>query len=271
MITAAEPSSFRSHALVISLALHACALALLALFLPVWHANVASYGIRDKAAVCVSPCGRVFAIQIEHQARAAATAGIRRIAAALLPTAKPKQISVAEQRPLRSHAAMRRSFAARTSAAQRRSDARAQLASTGDEGTNANVSLATPPSDVVAVASRLQPNAISANPADGVEVPPLQHRTTRAVLGPGNWGSGFDTPTLRDRALYEKVIAMLPKRASITITVDDQGRATNVQVDAPGLDAATLDDLRRLLLAAHYAPVERDGVAFDGTLRITAP
>ncbi|MGH7329083.1 MAG: hypothetical protein ACREJX_12100 [Polyangiaceae bacterium] len=166
----------------------------------------------------------------------------------------------------------RHSYRSRTASAPREgTTAKAQLAWTGDAGTNPNVSVAAPATNVDPAASRLQPNTISTNPGDGVETPPpVQTHTTSTVLGPANWGSSFDVPTLRDRALYEELIAKLPKGGIVTITVDDQGRATNVVVDAAGLDAATLDDLRSRLLAARYAPVERDGIAFDGTLRIKA-
>lgn len=269
MITAAEPSSHRAPALGISLALHCCGLALLAMLLPLWRASP-GYGLRDSAAQCTGPCARVFAFRIERRARAAATAGVRRIASVLLPVANPKPRSIEAQHTVAAQVRRHREAFIHARVSQQNVDAKAQLSWTGDAGRNPNVSVATD-TNVDPVASRLQPNTISANPGEGTMTPPpVETRTTRAVLGPANWGSGFDVPILRDRALYDEIISKLPKHGRVTITVDDQGRATNVQIDAPGLDAATLDDLRQRLLVAHYAPVERDGIAFDGTLRITA-
>jgi len=187
----------------------------------------------------------------------------------MLPIPEPKQHSVAAQHTIRIRAARKPEPPLVTRTSDLSEGAKAQLAWTGDAGKNPNVSIATP-ATVEPVASRLQPNTVSSSPGEGVETPPPVQHTTRTVLGPANWGSSFDTPTLRDRSLYEELIAKLPKRSSVIITVDDQGRATNVQINAPGLDAAMLDDLRARLLAARYAPVERDGIAFDGTLRISA-
>jgi hypothetical protein len=97
-----------------------------------------------------------------------------------------------------------------------------------------------------------------------------QSKSVQTQTGPANWGSHFDTPVLLDRTLYDDVVAQLSKRATITIAVDDRGRATNVRIDAPGLDPATIADLRARLLAARYASVERDGIAFEGTLTISS-
>jgi hypothetical protein len=268
MITAVEPSSFRTRALGISLVLHFCGLALVAMLLPLWHTSE-GYGLLDEARQCATPCGRVFAIRIEHRARAAATSGLRRIASALLPMAHPKPESVAAQHKVTISVVHHPHALARATAPREGKAAKAQLSWTGDAGKNPNVSVGAPPTDVQPVASRLQPNTISTNPGEGVETPPpAQTHTTQVSLGPANWGSSFDVPALRDEALYDELIAKLPKSGSVTITVDDQGRAKSVVIDAPGLDAATIDDLRRRLLAALYAPVERDGIAFDGTLRI---
>ncbi len=132
------------------------------------------------------------------------------------------------------------------------------------------MSLAKPADAAAAAASRLQPNTISANPSSAQTPPVTQTRSVESQTGPANWGSHFDTPVLLDRTLYEDVIAKFPKRGTITIAVDDHGRATDVRIDAPGLDPATIADLRARLLAARYASVERDGIAFDGTLTISS-
>ncbi|MBV8600291.1 MAG: hypothetical protein JO359_01880, partial [Candidatus Eremiobacteraeota bacterium] len=117
--------------------------------------------------------------------------------------------------------------------------------------------------------SRVQPNTAGANPSVGVETA-NDAKSTRGILGPGNWGSHSDSPTLLDRGLYDEVVALLGKRGTVVVSVDDQGRATEVRITATGIDPALLDDVRKRLLAARYAPVERDGIAFDGRLRIAA-
>lgn len=265
MISVAKPPSYRTKpALALSIALHVCALGLVAALVPLWHVTVNGYGLRDVAALCASPCGRVFAIRIERHAQAAATEGIKRIAQTLLPSVVRDQ-SVAAQRPVPVY--RRRTNAERT-APEHAAAAEAQLVTTGLEGTNPNISLATPAAQ--AAAARLQPNSISANPSNAETPPVTQSRSVEAQTGPANWGSHFDTPVLLDRTLYNDVVATLPKRSTITITVDDRGRATDVRIDAPGLDTATIADLRARLLAAHYASVERDGIAFDGTLTISS-
>jgi len=261
MITVAEPPSLARRAYALSLALHLCALALIAALVPLWHAS--GYGLRDEAAACSAPCGRVFAISIERHARAAATMGFRRIAETLIPPVTNVRSAVAQ--PVVQFHAYRVSPKA-TAWHHDTSTSTAQLASAGDGGTNRNLSTVTAPPAEVASASRLQPNAVSANPSRGSET--LNDPRKSDMLGPANWGSHFDVPTLRDRSLYDEIVAMLPKRGSITIVVDDQGRATAVRIDAPGLDPAVIDDLRKRLMSAEYAPVERDGISYDGTLII---
>lgn len=269
MITAAKPSSLQTRAFALSLALHACALALLAALIPIWHANLADYGLRDEASACAVPCGRVFAIRIERRARAAATAGIRRIAQTLLPVMHPQVQSILAERPVWEPHVYRDAIKARTTSRRQPPAATAKLAVRGAAGSNLHVSVAKPPPQAVAAASRLQPNTLSANPSSGALTPP-QTAAAQTGLGPANWGSHFDTPTLRDRSLYDDIVAKLPTHGSVTVVVDDQGHATDVRIDAPGLDPAIIADWRKRLLVALYAPVERDGVAFDGTLTISS-
>ena len=264
MISVAEQPSYRTPALALSIGLHVCVLGLLAALVPLWHMTVKGYGFRDVAALCTAPCGRVFAIRIEHRAQAAATEGIKRIAQAIAPSIVPRTLSAQH-----SVTAFRTSKAAHRIAPEQAPPEKAQLASTGFEGTNPQASVATPAVQTPAAASHLQPNAISANPSNA-ETPVTQTKAVQAQSGPANWGSHFDTPTLLDRALLSEAIATLPRNATITILVDDLGRATAVRIDAPGLDPAIVADLRARLLAARYASVERDGIAFDGTLTISS-
>jgi hypothetical protein len=267
MITAAEPPSPRARAFGLSIAFHSCVLAILAAYVPIWHAELATHGFREDPAACRAACGAVFTIRIERRARTASTTGIRRAAETLLPANEPKARSVPAHPPQALSA--ERALVGRSRAPQYETTRAAAVASGGSGGRDENVSLATPPANLTPVASRLQPREVSANPSGGVQSPPPQpQHTVSEMLGPANWGSGFDAPTLRDRVLYEELVATLPEHASVTIAVDDRGRARSVEIEAPGLDAATIEELRRRLLVASYAPVERDGIAFDGTLRI---
>lgn len=265
MISVAKQPSYRTPAFALSIALHVCVLGLVAALVPLWHVTVNGYGLRDVAAICTSPCGRVFAIRIERRARAAATEGIKRIEQTIMPTMARQ--TVIAQRPVPAYRTVSTSHRI---APEHATAAKAQLVSSGLEGTNPNVSLAKPAEAAAAAASRLQPNTISANPSSAQAPPLTQTRSVESLTGPANWGSHFDTPVLLDRTLYDDVIAQLPKRGMITIAVDDRGHATDVRIDAPGLDPAAIADLRARLLAARYATVERDGIAFDGTLTISS-
>lgn len=236
MITFAEPPSHRSRALAISVVLHASVLALLAALLPAWHAMARGYGFLDSAA-CARPC-EVVTIRLLAQVRALARAP------------SPHAVWAAQGRSLAPAGPIESVGRALVVAAAPR---KGSLTATA-------FSLS-PPRDIVAVAT-VQPSV--AGLFENVTIRP------REILAPGNWGSHFETPALRDRALYDELVALLPKGGSVTILVDEHGHASDVRIVAPGLDPAMLASLRQRLLAARYAPVERDGVAFDGTLQIRA-
>ncbi|HEY1728645.1 MAG TPA: hypothetical protein VGG22_09750 [Candidatus Baltobacteraceae bacterium] len=265
MISAAKQPSYRTPAFALSIALHLCVLGLVAALIPLWHITVNGYGLRDVAAICASPCGRVFAIRIERRARAAATEGIKRITETIMP--KVASQTVIAQRPIRSYRATSTSHHL---APEHAAAVKAQLSTSGLEGTNPNVSIAMPATQTDVAASRLQPNTISANPSSADKPPVSQTRSVESQTGPANWGSHFDKPVLLDRTLNDDVLAKLPKGGKISIAVDDSGHATAVRIDAPGLDPAIIADLRARLLAARYATVERDGIAFEGTLIISS-
>jgi hypothetical protein len=264
MISVAKQPSYRTPAFALSIALHICVLALCAALIPLWHVTVNGYGLPDVATLCVTPCSRVFAIRIERRARAAATEGIKRIAQTIMPAVTPRTVSA--QRPI---PAYHTAVTSHRIAPEPAVASKAQLATTGLEGTNPNASVARPAVESGAAASRLQPNALSANPSSA-ETPPVTQTKSDAQPGPANWGSHFDTPVLLDRTLYSDVTTALPKGGAITIAVDDRGHATNVRIVAPGLDPAIVADLRARLLAASYASVERNGIAFEGTLTISS-
>lgn len=272
MITVAvEPPPFEKRALAISAALHFCGLAMLAALVPVTQASVGGHGMRDLAARCTNPCAEVFALRIEHRARAAIVSGARHVAA-LLPARHPEERVAPKHTNMTTITFHRRAAALAISpqnAPEHPTEIGAKAASaSGDRGTNANVTLATQTSEDP-VASKVQPNTIGANPSNGIETA-SDASPKRGTLGPANWGSHADIPTLRDRALQDEILAKIGRRGVVTIAVDDQGRATEVKINVPGLDAAAIDDLRKRLLAARYIPVERDGIAFDGTLKIAA-
>ena len=237
MITVAEQPSHRARALAISLVLHGSLLVLIVALVPGWRGVPWGNALRE-AAGCLRPCG-IVTIRLLTHAAAASVVPARR------PLPNPQVAPGPEPR------------------------ANAPAPAGGDAIV---VQPARHPGDVAPVAFSLRP------PATIVAIPPVAPPSSvtvkdvtlhvRSDLAPGNWGSRFDSPALRDPALYDELLAALPKGGSVTITVDDHGRATDVHIVAPGLDAATLAKLRERLLAASYAPVERNGVAFEGKLKI---
>lgn len=238
MITVAEQPSRRAQALALSVLLHGSLLVLAVALVPAWRGAPWGSALRE-AAGCLRPCAMV-TIRLLTRAAAASFLPARRP----LPNPKPA-----------------------TGAAPRRN-----VAAVPAGGAAILVQPSRHAGDVAPVTFSLHP------PTKVVAIPPAQPPSAVAVQdvtlhvrpepAPGNWGSHFDSPALRDGALYDDLMATLPKGGSVTITVDDHGRATDVRIVAPGLDAATLAKLRERLLAASYAPVERNGVAFEGKLKI---
>ncbi|MBV8600498.1 MAG: hypothetical protein JO359_02915, partial [Candidatus Eremiobacteraeota bacterium] len=261
MITALEPQPFEKRAFLISLALHCCGLALLAALVPLAQGTVGGRGMHDAAFRCAPPCAEVFALRIEHRPRAAPSRAAQAVSA--LPAPDRTEPRVAEKpvarRPQRTMAFVAAPHAASAGIARIRrtiaapalvADARA-ISGSGQAGTTENVTVATQ-ATLEPVASRVQPNTAGANPSVGVETA-SDASSTRGNLGPGNWGSHSDSPTLLDRALYDEVVATIGRRGTVVISVDDQGRATDVRFAAAGIDPALLDALRKRLLAARYA------------------
>ncbi|MGH7662396.1 MAG: hypothetical protein ACRENA_15930 [Vulcanimicrobiaceae bacterium] len=234
MITAAEPPSHPARAFAGSLALHGSLLALAALLVPAW--NVVSQGnpLRESAP-CSGPCA-IVTVRLAPRTAAAAYS-------------EPRVSS--RRAPQPSHSG--RNFASAPAAEV--------VVTTGVPLGNPTALAINPPSKIIAVPFVAPATTLAIEHID------LIHH---AVASTGNWGWGsrFDSPTLRDRTLYAELIEKLPKGGSVTVVVDDRGHATDVRIVAPGLDAATIADLREKLLAARYAPVERDGIAFSGSLLI---
>lgn len=236
MITAAEPPSHPARAFAGSVALHGGLLALAAALIPAW--NVVSQGnLLRESAPCVHPCSIV---TVRLAPRTAAAAFSERRTSSRLPAPPSRSGKSIASAPITEIVIAR--------------GAAAGIAHPTAFAIN-------PPSKIVAVPYVAPPMTVALEHVD---------LSRRAVPPPGNWGWGsrFDSPILRDRTLYAELIDKLPKGASITIAVDDRGRATEVRIVAPGLDDATIADLRAKLLAARYAPVERDGIAFSGSLLI---
>lgn len=236
MITAAEPPSHPARAFAGSVALHGGVLALVAALVPAW--NVVSQGnLLRESAPCAHPCS-IVTVRLAPRTAAAAFSEPRASVRQPAPASRSgKSISTAPATEV-------------------------VVAAGAPPGIAHKTALAiNPPSKIVAVPYVAPPTTVAIEHVD---------ISRRAVPPPGNWGWGsrFDSPILRDRTLYAELIETLPKGASITIAVDDRGRATEVRIVAPGLDDATIADLRAKLLAAHYAPVERDGIAFSGNLLI---
>lgn len=128
-------------------------------------------------------------------------------------------------------------------------------------GTPAGAQTATAAPDVAAAA----PDVATTTPAP---TPTAAAEETRASFGPSGYGTQYE-PVLRDRSLRADVLAALGPKGTVTITVGDDGRATDVRFNAPSADPAVLEELRRRLLAARYLPGERDGIANEATLALS--
>lgn len=236
MITAAEPPSHCARGFAGSLVLHGCLLALAAVLVPAW--NVVSQGnLLRESAPCAGPCS-IMTIRVAPRTAAAAYSEAR--TSSRPPAPAPGSAKNAPSQPA----------------------TEIVVATGGPSGIARPTAFAiNPPSKIVAVPIVIPPTTIA------IEHLGIAHRAA-IVSGNWGWGSRFDSPTLRDRALYDELIGKLPKGASVTVAVDDHGNATEVRILAPGLDPATIADLRAKLLAASYAPVERNGIAFSGNLLI---
>jgi hypothetical protein len=243
MITAAAPQSFERRGIALSLAFHCCAAALVAL-IPLGGASIGA----GTGSVTGAP---VFIFHVQRRQSAPAKPVEKRESPA------PSVVSETASQPM---------------------TVRVIPEHRGNRGRpGVPVPLAAPaavPLPAAVVASAAPPTAAPATDVPAAEVAataaaPAPTATARvAALGPANWGSRWDTPTLRDRALLDETLARIGRRGSVTIAVDDSGRATEVRIVAPGLDAAAIEDLRQRLLAARYLPVERDGIAFAGTMQL---
>lgn len=282
MITAAQPPPFEKRAIALSVGVHGCALALVLALIPPNQATVGGRGMFDAALRCKLPCAQVFALRIEHRARATVMSGAQTVTA-LVPLPHQRSQRVLTHVPVTHHAYFAKTVGGAAAAHRTPLEAaRANQGPTaavapdpgmraagnaGEGGAGTNLSLATTVATEEPLASRVQPNVNAANPSTGVETA-SDAQAKRASYGPGNWGSKIPAPILRDRALLEEVLARIGSRGTVTIAVDDEGRATEVKFKAPGVDAAILEDLRKRLLAARYIPLERDGIAFEGTLQL---
>jgi hypothetical protein len=83
----------------------------------------------------------------------------------------------------------------------------------------------------------------------------------------GGWGQNFDKPLVADDSALSDLHARFHGSATVTVLVDDSGRATKVIVpDAIPGDAR--DQIERLLLTLRYVPAECNGLHCSGTLQI---
>ncbi|MBV8152687.1 MAG: hypothetical protein JO101_06815 [Candidatus Eremiobacteraeota bacterium] len=270
-----SPPEYSRRAFALSIALHAFGFCALVLLLPAYHSTLGGRGIFDTAPSCEGVCSRVFALTIEYRARPAPLRDRHERAPLLAATphrrplkmhARPVAVNVARASASRS---LLRHVPVAANSAPFSSIEPAPVAASGDRGANANVAVVAPATDTP-VASQVQPNTIAANPGTGVEM--ANDAQPRPLgIGPDPFGSHHERPVLRDRALLDQVLARIGRRGVVRIAVDDQGHALVVDINAPGLDPAAIDELRKRLLVARYLPPERDGITFDGTLEIRAP
>jgi hypothetical protein len=121
-----------------------------------------------------------------------------------------------------------------------------------------------------ASASTEQAAQNSAAPVETATEPPTPPPTPAAVLvdAPvGGWGQNFRDPVVLDdgalaalRARYHGAIAH--------VDVDEEGHATHVSVQGPGLDAEALAALERRLFDLRYVPAECNGLRCAASLEL---
>jgi hypothetical protein len=139
--------------------------------------------------------------------------------------------------------------------------------------TPTHLSTAAPKRVAAAPASSAPENRPAPAPSAAAQVatePPPPPSTPDASFGEapnGGWGQNFREPIVMDddalndlRSHYRGAVAH--------VEVDEEGRATRVSVDAPGLDNGAVAEIQRRLLAMRYVPAESNGLRCAATLDI---
>jgi hypothetical protein len=112
---------------------------------------------------------------------------------------------------------------------------------------------------------------IATPPPSAPSAPPATLTPTPAAAVAANFGGLFSQnypPALAAAADLAQIRALLDRSARILVDVDETGRATGVHFLAPVSDPEIEGQIRAKLLALHYVPADCNGLHCDGTLEI---
>ena len=235
------------RALGLSVLLHACVAPLFVAML------VGSADLRPEAAESQSG---MLTISLVHRAaarpqqapRSAAAAPVHQ-AVAMVRIATPHLAAATQRRPAGSHKARRLSLIEPVvvPSALPTGVRTAQPASERVSALHAETGASAAPAGPTSAPATAQPTAS----------PIAVAATVDASIG--GWGQNFREPTVLDDDALAAIRARYPS-AIAHIDVDEDGRATHVSVDSPGIDADGRADIERRLMALHYVPAESNGL-----------
>jgi TonB family protein len=253
------PPARTRTAIALSIALHVCALWLLALLVESRELPAAGDGVASV---------RVFALTtVTRRPAAPAT---RRIAAAPRRTPAPRRLEPAAVTPASVDEPVRST--AVEAAAPSASDVRS-------EAQHAPRAPASNPLSVALVAAQPKATAMAAAPSPP-PAPPTPAPTPAPTPDPSppptppaaNFGGLFSQnypPAVAEPGEVARLRARLGSPVHVRIDIDENGRATEVRFVHPLADPDLAAEVRTTLLAWRYVPADCNGLHCDGTLEIT--
>jgi len=262
-----ERFSFR-HALGLSTGLHVLIAPLFivsSVALTGGGQSAESLGFRGGATAAV------MTMTIEHRQRRYAIAR-----AALRPPLAAKKIASKEARPLARHATAAVDTPAQGGATVRRG----RVSATEGSAVLSIVrdSVVTQPAEAATTAPKSEPTPASAPTsaplpagqatAAAVVLASAQSTTGRVYESPnGGWGQYFERPLIADETSLSELRSKYHFSAAITVSVDENGRATKVTFpNAVPTDVRA--DLEKRLTSLRYIPAECNGLRCSASLSI---
>ncbi len=112
------------------------------------------------------------------------------------------------------------------------------------------------------------PTASSSPAAVVAAAPTVQTVAARGYDGPvGGWGQNFEKPIVADEASLNDLRARFHSSLSVSIAVDENGKATRISI--PGsVPSDERSELEHRLSGIRYVPAECNGLRCAGTLQI---
>jgi len=109
--------------------------------------------------------------------------------------------------------------------------------------------------------------AVAVAPTEAPPPPPTPGSVALVDAPAGGWGQNFRDPMVLD----DDALAALRSRyhgAVAHVDVDEEGHATHVSVEGPGLDADAIAALERRLFGLRYVPAECNGLRCAASLEL---